>query len=269
MAATALGRMRGAPRAKLLPGLGLPAPAGLARPLVLALLVLVLTPGMSEAQPENQTVIASPTNALKYENQTTSSASHVTTTFLATTGTVKSTEAPADPRPSPAPSLLPEAASDPEAPSLEEEEEEEEGEGLLIPNSPESPGRDPLDNGDYGEGEADADYSWTPSPRDEEPEEAVEERGSYVEMAQSVRAFKSPPSNVEGEDSHFFFHLIIFAFCIAVVYVTYHNKRKIFLLVQSRKWRDGLCSKTVEYHRLDQNVHEAMPSLKITNDYIF
>ncbi|XP_055458842.1 keratinocyte-associated transmembrane protein 2 isoform X2 [Psammomys obesus] len=55
----------------------------------------------------------------------------------------------------------------------------------------------------------------------------------------------------------------------AVVYVTYHNKRKIFLLVQSRKWRDGLCSKTVEYHRLDQNVNEAMPSLKITNDYIF
>lgn len=44
---------------------------------------------------------------------------------------------------------------------------------------------------------------------------------------------------------------------------------QIFLLVQSRKWRDGLCSKTVEYHRLDQNVNEAMPSLKITNDYIF
>lgn len=44
---------------------------------------------------------------------------------------------------------------------------------------------------------------------------------------------------------------------------------QIFLLVQSRKWRDGLCSKTVEYRRLDQNVNEAMPSLKITNDYIF
>lgn len=44
---------------------------------------------------------------------------------------------------------------------------------------------------------------------------------------------------------------------------------QIFLLVQSRKWREGLCSKTVEYHRLDQNVNEAMPSLKITNDYIF
>ncbi|XP_068265130.1 keratinocyte-associated transmembrane protein 2 [Nyctibius grandis] len=73
----------------------------------------------------------------------------------------------------------------------------------------------------------------------------------------------------EEEDSHFFFHLVVVAFLVAVVYVTYHNKRKIFLLVQSRRWRDGLCSRTVEYHRLDQNVNEAMPSLKITNDYIF
>ncbi|XP_075020682.1 keratinocyte-associated transmembrane protein 2 [Calonectris borealis] len=71
------------------------------------------------------------------------------------------------------------------------------------------------------------------------------------------------------EDSHFFFHLVVVAFLVAVVYVTYHNKRKIFLLVQSRRWRDGLCSRTVEYHRLDQNVNEAMPSLKITNDYVF
>ncbi|XP_023569037.1 keratinocyte-associated transmembrane protein 2 isoform X2 [Octodon degus] len=226
MAATALGRMRGAVPAKLLSGSGMPAPAGLARPLVLALLALVLTPDMSAAQLENQTVLTliTSTNALRHENQTTPSASPVSTTFPAPAGTEKSTEAPAASRPSPSPSLRPEAAVDPEAPGLEEEDEEE-GEELLIPNSPESPGRDPLDNGDYGEGEAD--YNWTPSPRDEEQEEALEERGSYVEIAQSVSAFKSPPSNVEGEDSHFFFHLIIFAFCIAVVYVTYHNKRKV------------------------------------------
>ncbi|XP_069508641.1 keratinocyte-associated transmembrane protein 2 [Ambystoma mexicanum] len=71
------------------------------------------------------------------------------------------------------------------------------------------------------------------------------------------------------EDSHFFLHLVIIAFLVAIVYITYHNKKKIFLLVQSRRWRDGLCSRTVEYHRLDQNVNEAMPSLKMTNDYIF
>ncbi|KAK7925200.1 hypothetical protein WMY93_007510 [Mugilogobius chulae] len=78
------------------------------------------------------------------------------------------------------------------------------------------------------------------------------------------------PIDAEEQNSHFFFHLVILAFLVAIVYITYHNKRKIFLLVQSRRWRDSLCSRnTVEYHRLDTNVNEAMPSLKITRDYIF
>lgn len=50
-----------------------------------------------------------------------------------------------------------------------------------------------------------------------------------MEIEQSERPFKTPPSNIEEEDSHFFFHLIIFAFCIAIVYITYHNKRKVSL----------------------------------------
>ncbi|KAM9499749.1 uncharacterized protein ACWYII_002494 isoform 2-T2 [Salvelinus alpinus] len=75
---------------------------------------------------------------------------------------------------------------------------------------------------------------------------------------------------IQDEDSHFFFHVVILAFLVAIVYITYHNKRKIFLLAQSRRWRDGLCSRNnVEYHRLDQNVNDAMPSLKMTQDYIF
>ncbi|XP_008290171.1 keratinocyte-associated transmembrane protein 2 [Stegastes partitus] len=86
-----------------------------------------------------------------------------------------------------------------------------------------------------------------------------------------VTLYKGPNSyNTEDEDSHFFFHLVILAFLVAIVYITYHNKRKIFLLAQSRRWKDSLCSRnTVEYHRLDQNVNEAMPSLKMTRDYIF
>ncbi|XP_051959689.1 keratinocyte-associated transmembrane protein 2-like [Xyrauchen texanus] len=73
----------------------------------------------------------------------------------------------------------------------------------------------------------------------------------------------------QDEDSHFFFHLVVIAFLVAIVYITYHNKRKIMLLAQSHRWRDGFCSRGIEYHRLDQNVNEAMPSLKMTNDYIF
>jgi len=33
--------------------------------------------------------------------------------------------------------------------------------------------------------------------------------------------------NSEDEDSHFFFHLVILAFLVAIVYITYHNKRKV------------------------------------------
>ncbi|CDR18845.1 unnamed protein product, partial [Oncorhynchus mykiss] len=31
----------------------------------------------------------------------------------------------------------------------------------------------------------------------------------------------------QDEDSHFFFHLVILAFLVAIVYITYHNKRKV------------------------------------------
>lgn len=104
---------------------------------------------------------------------------------------------------------------------------------------------------------------------DEEEEEEVPKQQELNEM--EVTKHKDLESyNSENEDSHFFFHLVILAFLVAIVYITYHNKRKIFLLAQSRRWKDSLCSRNnVQYHRLDQNVNEAMPSLKMTQDYIF
>ncbi|XP_069340149.1 keratinocyte-associated transmembrane protein 2 [Eulemur rufifrons] len=265
MAAAALGRMSGAAQAKLLPESGMRAAAGLARPLVLALLLasaaissVVSTDGSPSQTVLNAHVSTPDTNAVTHENQTKPSVSQISTTVPPTTGTEKSGGASVAPRPSPTTSLSQEEADNNEDPSIEEED-------LLTLNSSPSTAKDTLDNGDYGE----PDYDWTTSPREDESDDTLEENRGYMEIEQSVKSFKTPSSNMEEEDSHFFFHLIIFAFCIAVVYVTYHNKRKIFLLVQSRKWRDGLCSKTVEYRRLDQNVNEAMPSLKITNDYIF
>ncbi|TKS83108.1 Keratinocyte-associated transmembrane protein 2 [Collichthys lucidus] len=103
----------------------------------------------------------------------------------------------------------------------------------------------------------------------EDKDEAVN-RLTQPEEMEVTRYKGGDVYSTEDEDSHFFFHLIILAFLVAIVYITYHNKRKIFLLAQSRRWKDGLCSRnTVEYHRLDQNVNEAMPSLKMTRDYIF
>ncbi|NP_001126803.1 keratinocyte-associated transmembrane protein 2 precursor [Pongo abelii] len=265
MAAAALKRMRGPAQAKLLPGSAIQALVGLARPLVLALLLVsaALSSVVSRTDSPSPTVlnshISTPNvNALTHENQTKPSISQISTTLPPTMSTEKSGGASVAPHPSPTP-LSQEEADNNEDPSIEEED-------LLMLNSSPSTAKDTLDNGDYGE----PDYDWTTGPRDDdESDDTLEENRGYVEIEQSVKSFKMPSSNIEEEDSHFFFHLIIFAFCIAVVYITYHNKRKIFLLVQSRKWRDGLCSKTVEYHRLDQNVNEAMPSLKITNDYTF
>ncbi|XP_055285092.1 keratinocyte-associated transmembrane protein 2 [Moschus berezovskii] len=265
MAAAAWRRMSGAEQATLPRRPGVQVPGGLARPLVLALLLAsaimpsVLSPIDSLSQPVLKSDVSTPNmNALTNENQTTPSPSQVSTTLPPTTSTEKSGVASVSPHPSSTTSLSQEEVDNNEDPSIEEED-------LLTLNSSPSTARDTLDNGDYGE----PDYDWTTSPREDESSEALEENRGYMETEHSERPFKTPPSDREEEDSHFFFHLIIFAFCIAIVYITYHNKRKIFLLVQSRKWRDGFCSKTVEYHRLDQNVNEAMPSLKITNDYIF
>ncbi|XP_075716074.1 keratinocyte-associated transmembrane protein 2 [Rhinoderma darwinii] len=78
-----------------------------------------------------------------------------------------------------------------------------------------------------------------------------------------------PNDSDTDEDSHFFMHLVIIASLIAIVYIAYHNKRKIYLLIQRSRWRDGLCSKNTGYRRLDQNVNEAMPSLRNSKNYAF
>ncbi|MBN3302585.1 KCT2 protein, partial [Amia calva] len=128
--------------------------------------------------------------------------------------------------------------------------------------------------------EADSDVDYTEQPAfdddddddDKELNDSIDGFGVLGNIDEAKIAVNVKDTTIyatEDEDSHFFFHIVIIAFLVAIVYITYHNKRKIYLLAQSRRWRDGLCSRSVEYHRLDQNVNEAMPSLKMTNDYIF
>ncbi|XP_037324088.2 keratinocyte-associated transmembrane protein 2 [Pungitius pungitius] len=135
------------------------------------------------------------------------------------------------------------------------------GEGTAAPRSTAGVYEDGEDDGDDGGVGEDEHYGVNDYP-DLDSAKKTPERGAGGPKPDSY--------NTEDEDSHFFFHLVVLAFLVAIVYITYHNKKKIFLLVQSRRWKDGLCSRnTVEYHRLDQNVHEAMPSLKMTQDYVF
>ncbi len=53
----------------------------------------------------------------------------------------------------------------------------------------------------------------TPFPPDSPEETIVQSKGTTI--------------YTQDEDSHFFFHLVIIAFLVAIVYITYHNKRKV------------------------------------------
>nr|XP_023675301.1 keratinocyte-associated transmembrane protein 2-like isoform X1 [Paramormyrops kingsleyae] len=125
------------------------------------------------------------------------------------------------------------------------------------------PGKADMDGGDSMDQDREVDFLKN-MDSDLEALNQAENMGKIAVQLKATTIYQA-----QNEDSHFFFHLVIIAFLVVIAYITYHNKRKILLLAQSRRWRDGLCSHSVEYHRLDQNVNEAMPSLRITNDYIF
>lgn len=170
-----------------------------------------------ENMPDNLTT--SPPAAPTPGNSTKPSLSQISTTSPPPASTEKNGGTSVAPALSTAPSVSQDEADSNEDPSMEEED-------LLALNSSPSTAKDTLDNGDYGE----PDYDWTTNPRDEEPDDNINieisrEDRRFRGFEDSVKVVKLPPPN--REDSHFFFHLLIFAFCAAVVYVTYHNKRKV------------------------------------------
>lgn len=170
-----------------------------------------------EDTPHDPTV--SPPAVLTAGNNTEPSISQISTTVPPPASTEKNGGTSVAPTPSASPSVSQDEADNNEDPSMEEED-------LLALNSSPSTVKDTLDNSDYGE----PDYDWTTNPRDEEPDDNLNLELSKADrrfqlFEDSVKVVKLPPPN--REDSHFFFHLLIFAFCAAVVYVAYHNKRKV------------------------------------------
>lgn len=77
------------------------------------------------------------------------------------------------------------------------------------------------DDDDYVHGfDADATYPSIPDNKDQIKDRLPEPDGlDFTHFKESY--------NSEDEDSHFFFHLVILAFLVAIIYITYHNKRKV------------------------------------------
>lgn len=77
------------------------------------------------------------------------------------------------------------------------------------------------DDGDYDDGfDTDATYMSNAESKDQSKHRLPEPDGL------DFNRYKNSYSS-EDEDSHFFFHLVILAFLVAIVYITYHNKRKV------------------------------------------
>ena len=92
---------------------------------------------------------------------------------------------------------------------------------------------DDEDDGNYGESD-DVDSSDNMEKTDNEYlNGAVEDKDQTLNTHQQSGRMAVTHNNVvesyntEDEDSHFFFHLVILVFLVAIIYITYHNKRKV------------------------------------------
>lgn len=89
---------------------------------------------------------------------------------------------------------------------------------------------EPDGHDDYGHYEMTSNSRYNTDLLDLPEDEETDGFGSYEHTKSLDAKIKDSVSGLEEEDTHFFFHLVIIAFLVAVVYITYHNKRKVGIL---------------------------------------